>query len=150
MPYLRAPGINHPKATWISLREGSTSDPYPPPDATNTLVSNSGCHRIFPLYSWLMRLKLFTSRGRLRLCFALSRPHFSAADDCFETVLSLQRVELQRLSEVSRCVGYPRLLRQKDLTSNCIRSIKPLKCGGEPPPTLLFAACGYPSCGSLG
>ena len=60
-----------------STREGWTSGPSPPPLAPAKAFSRSGCGRIFPLFSGVMRVGLLTDprpKGRTRV---LSGPTFS-------------------------------------------------------------------------
>ena len=63
-------------------REGSTSDPSPPPLAPAKAFSLSGCDRIFSLFSRVMRQRLSTEPAARWAGSVLSVPIFSRPDDC--------------------------------------------------------------------
>ena len=63
-------------------RDGWTAVALPPPLALQKLFSRSGCGRIFPLFSGVMREGLSTGRGTRRPENGLWGPLFSRPDDC--------------------------------------------------------------------
>ena len=79
-----------------SLRtgEGWISGPSPPPLASAKAFSRSGCGRIFPLFSRVMRTGLLTCPGARRDASVLSGPIFSEPHDCTDLVHSLQSHEI--------------------------------------------------------
>ena len=60
--------------------------PPPPPLALAKAFSRSGCGRIFPLFSRVMRVGLSTGPGARRPGSGLSGPIFSGPDDCADSV----------------------------------------------------------------
>ena len=67
------------------------SGPSPPPLALAKAFSRSGCGRIFPLFSRVMREGLSTGPSARRPESGLSGPIFSGPDDCADLVQSLYR-----------------------------------------------------------
>ena len=65
------------------------SGPSPPPLALAKAFSRSGCGRIFPLFSRVMRVGLSTGPGARRPGSGLSGPIFSGPHDCADLVNSL-------------------------------------------------------------
>ena len=68
------------------IREGSTGVPFPPPLAPAKAFSRSGCGRLFPLFSRVMRGLLLTGLGAKRPGGCLSGPLFSGPVDCVRAV----------------------------------------------------------------
>ncbi len=64
--------------------------PVSPPLAPTKAFSRSGCGRIFPLFSRVMRVGLSTGPGARRPGSGLSGPIFSGPHDCADLVNSLQ------------------------------------------------------------
>lgn len=77
-------------------REGSTSDPSPPPLALAKAFSRSGCGGIFPLFSGVMLERLSTGFGAKRTESILQGPIFSGPVDCVISVFRLQDLENRR------------------------------------------------------
>jgi hypothetical protein len=61
----------------LKSREGSTSVAFPPPFASSKAFSRSGCGRILPLLSMVMRVGLLTGLTAWGLENLLSGPIFS-------------------------------------------------------------------------
>ena len=70
--------------------EGWISGPSPPPLAFAKAFSQSGCARIFLLFSRVMREGLNTGIGAKRAESGLSPLIFSGPDDCADLVNSFQ------------------------------------------------------------
>jgi hypothetical protein len=66
--------------------DGSTLVAFPPPLALEKPFSRSGCGRIVPLYSKVMREGLFTGPGAKRAQSVLYWPIFSGPVDCADLV----------------------------------------------------------------
>ena len=75
---------------------------FHPPLALAKAFSRSGCGRIFPLFSRVMRVGLSTGMGVRRPGSGLSRPIFSGPHDCADLVNSLQDSENKKFSEERR------------------------------------------------
>ena len=65
-----------------------------PPLALAKPFSRSGCGRIFPLFSRVMRVGLLTGPRPERRTRVLSGPIFSKADDCADLVLSFKALNM--------------------------------------------------------
>ena len=81
-----------------STREGWTSDPSPPPLALAKAFSRSGCGRIFPLFSRVMRERLSTGLWAKRSESALSAPIFSGPVACASLVNYSQDIEFAEVN----------------------------------------------------
>ena len=68
--------------------------PSPPPLAVVKAFSRSGCGRIFPLFSRVMREGLNTGMGARSAESVLLEPVFSGPHDCADLVNSLQASDL--------------------------------------------------------
>ena len=66
--------------------EAWTPVPVPPPPALAKAFSRSGCGRIFPLFSRVMREGLSTSPSAVRPVSVLLGPIFSGPHDCANLV----------------------------------------------------------------
>ena len=73
--------------------EGWIPVAFPPPLALTKAFSRSGCARIFPLFSGVMRDVLSTDRRQWKAKSVLSGPIFSRPDDCAVLVFRLQFIE---------------------------------------------------------
>uniref|UniRef100_UPI004047F1E4 hypothetical protein n=1 Tax=Yoonia sp. TaxID=2212373 RepID=UPI004047F1E4 len=71
-------------------REGSTAVALPPPLAIAKAFSPSGCGRIFPLFSRVMRVRLSTGLCASRPESGLSGAIFSGPVACADLVNSIQ------------------------------------------------------------
>ncbi len=85
----------------IRAREYSTPVPFAPPLALAKAFSRSGCGRIFPLYSRVMRAGLSTGPGVSWRGSRLSGPVFSGPHDCADLVNFHQAVEIEFINHVS-------------------------------------------------
>ena len=76
--------------------------PPPPPLAPAKAFSRSGCGRIFPLFSRVMREGLSTGPGGKWPGSGLSGPIFSGPDDCVDLVNFLQATEIMTFFGIPR------------------------------------------------
>ena len=95
-----------------STKEGSTPVPFPPPLALAKAFSRSGCGRIFPLFSRVMRAGLRTGLGVTRPETGLSGAIFPGPDDCANLVNFLQASAKKIFSSAQpECFGNPPIFR---------------------------------------
>ena len=88
LPLFQRSSCAHQIKSMTYTGEGWTSDPSPPPLAPAKAFSRSGCGRIFPLFSRVMRERLSTAASAKRLGNGLSEPILSGPHDCASLVNS--------------------------------------------------------------
>jgi hypothetical protein len=106
---------------YLDAGEGSTTGPFPPPLAPAKAFSRSGCRRIFPLFSRVMREELSTVPAARRHGSGLSGSIFSGAVNCFPSGAQHQHSETHPFFQAApaRELCFPFALRAH-LKSKCL------------------------------
>jgi hypothetical protein len=123
------------QSAWQSMtvsRKGSTAVAFPPPLALSKAFSRSGCRRIFPLFSRVMREGLSTALASGWPGSGLSGPVFSGPHDCHIPVSSIYAIDFHEVSEDPPehfDFGAIREMEQKSKVAGHLFAFMSLDCG---------------------